>query len=97
LQDYLVLRNDEDIHILDDPVPEEKSRGDSRTMQLEAFEACRFQNGFASEGMLCNEPPIPLRVLDFLETKDILRLSLVCRSAHQAAHLLFKREVWALQ
>jgi hypothetical protein len=61
MQDLLVLRDDEGILVLDDPKAEDESRGDSRTLELEAFEACRFQNGFASEGLLCNEPPIPLR------------------------------------
>jgi hypothetical protein len=30
---------------------------------VEATKMCRFQTGFAAEGMLCNEPPIPLRML----------------------------------
>ncbi len=65
----------------------------SREAELDAFMACRFQKGFAAEGMLCHEPPIPLRVLDFLETQDILSLSMVCKSAHQASHCLLEREV----
>ncbi len=89
----LVLRNNEDIFVLDDWQRKDKLREESRESELDAFKACRFQQGFASEGMLCNEPPIPLRVLDYLEASDLLRLSLVCKSAHQAAHLLFEREV----
>jgi hypothetical protein len=43
--------------------------------------------------MLCNNPPIPLRVLDFLHTEDLLNLSLVCKATHQAGHVLLQREV----
>jgi hypothetical protein len=85
----------EDIIILDWP-EEDRARESAREAELAAFRACRFQQGFASEGMLCNEPPIPLRVLDFLEAQDILRLSLVSKCTHQAAHVLFKREVCAV-
>ncbi len=67
-----------------------------RQTELAAFRACRFRQGFASQGMLCNEPPIPLRVLDFLEARDLITLSLVSKSTHQAAHLLFEREVCIL-
>jgi hypothetical protein len=73
--------------------PDSGPREERRKSELAAFRACRFQQGFASEGMLCNEPPIPLRVLDFLGARDLLRLSLVCKSTHQAAHVLLKREV----
>jgi hypothetical protein len=56
---------------------------------------CRFREGFASEGMLCNKPPMPLRVLDFLEhTEDLFNLSLVCKATHKAGHVLLQREVW---
>jgi hypothetical protein len=58
-----------------------------------ATNMCRFQTGFAAEGMLCNEPPIPLRVLDFLGTYELVNLSLVCKATHQAGHVLLKREV----
>ncbi len=54
---------------------------------------CAFKAGFAPEGMLCNVPPIPLRVLDFLGTYDIVNLSLVCKAMHQAGHVLLEREV----
>jgi hypothetical protein len=61
---------------------------------LVATTECHFQKGFASEGMLCNTPPIPLRVLDFLEhTEDLLNLALVCKATHQAGHVLLQREV----
>ncbi len=61
---------------------------------LVATTQCRFQKGFASEVMLCNAPPIPLRVLDFLEhTEDLLNLALVCKATHQAGHVLLQREV----
>jgi hypothetical protein len=88
------MRDNGDVFLRDDVQAEDKSREASRVAELEAFRACPFQQGFASEGMLCNEPPIPLRVLDFLEAQDIVNLSLVCKSMHQAAHVLFKREVW---
>jgi hypothetical protein len=58
-----------------------------------ATNMCRFRTGFAAEGMLCNEPPIPLRVLDFLGTYELVNLSLVCKATHQAGHVLLKREV----
>jgi hypothetical protein len=55
---------------------------------------CRFQEGFASQGMLCNNPPIPLRVLDFLDhTPDLVNLALVSKATHQAGHYLLQREV----
>ncbi len=60
---------------------------------LSAYETCAFKFGLASEGMLCNEPPIPLRVLDFLGTYELVNLSLVCKATHQAGHILLKREV----
>jgi hypothetical protein len=58
-----------------------------------AYGTCAFKSGFAAEGMLCNEPPIPLRVLDFLGTYELVNLSLVCKATHQAGHVLLKREV----
>jgi hypothetical protein len=94
VQDYLVLRDSGNVFLRDDVQAEDKAREVSRVAQLDAFRACPFQQGFASEGLLCNEPPLPLRVLDFLEGQDIINLSLVCKSMHQAAHVLFKREVW---
>jgi hypothetical protein len=61
---------------------------------LASTSQCCFQKGFASEGMLCNDPPIPLRVLDFLEhPDDMLNLALVCKATHQAYHALLQREV----
>jgi hypothetical protein len=61
---------------------------------LAATAHCHFREGVASEGMLCNDPPIPLRVLDFLEhAEDLLNLALVCKATHQAGHVLLKREV----
>jgi hypothetical protein len=54
---------------------------------------CACKTGFAAEGMLCNEPPIPLRVLDFLGTYELINLSLVCKATHQASHILLGREV----
>jgi hypothetical protein len=67
-----------------------------RAKILAATASCRFRQGFASEGMLCNHPPIPLRVLDFLDTQDMLNLSLVCKTTHKAGHVLLQREVrWA--
>ncbi len=61
---------------------------------LAASANCRFRAGFAAEGMLCDDPPLPLRVLDFLEdTEDLLNLALVCKAMHQAGHALLKREV----
>jgi hypothetical protein len=55
---------------------------------------CRFQQGFASQGMLCNDPPIPLRVLDFLEhTADLVNLAMVSKATHHAGHYLLRREV----
>ncbi len=57
---------------------------------------CRFQEGFASGGMLCNDPPIPLRVLDFLDdSEDLLNLALVSKATHQAGHFLLQRELTA--
>jgi hypothetical protein len=61
--------------------------------QLTATRKCAFKAGFAAEGMLCNEPPIPLRVLDFLGTYELINLSLVCKAMHQAGHVLLEREV----
>ncbi len=61
--------------------------------QAAATQTCPFKSGFASEGMLCNEPPIPLRVLDFLETYELVNLSLLCKATHQAGHVLLEREV----
>jgi hypothetical protein len=94
MQDYLVLRSNGEVHVREGQQSSDPSGEERREAQLEVFRACRFEQGFASEGMLCHEPPIPLRVLDFLDTQDLLRLSLVCKSTHQAAHILFKREVW---
>jgi hypothetical protein len=88
------MRGNGNVFLRDVVQAEDKSREASRVAELDAFRACPFQQGFASEGMLCNEPPIPLRVLDFLEAQDMINLSLVCKSMHQAAHVLFKREVW---
>jgi hypothetical protein len=67
--------------------------GPSSLAVLAAAPKCRFREGFAAEGMLCNNPPIPLRVLDFLETEDLLNLALVCKATHQAGHVLLQREV----
>ncbi len=89
-----MLEDNDDIAVREAKQDVRLSREILRRPELEAFRACRFQKGYASEGMLCDEPPIPLRVLDFLEARDLVRLSLVCKSTHQAAHLLFKREVW---
>lgn len=61
---------------------------------LDAYKACRFQAGFAPEGFLCHEPPIPLRVLDFLEARDLVNLSRMCKRTHHAGHVQFQREVW---
>eukprot|EP00884_Botryococcus_braunii_P021720 jgi/Botrbrau1/8231/Bobra.0392s0027.1 len=63
---------------------------------LAAFQDCRFQNNFASEGMLMNDPPIPLRVLGYLGTQDLLNLSRVCKATHYAAHHLLIREAAVL-
>jgi hypothetical protein len=93
MQGYLVLRNNDDISVADVWQSQSHPREQLREPELAAFRACPFQQGFTSEGMLCNEPPIPLRVLDFLEAADILRLSLVSKCTHQAAHMLFQREV----
>lgn len=92
LQDYLVLRDGE-LTVRDVWLPESECREVSRETELDNFRACRFREGFASVGMLCNKPPIPLRVLDFLEAEDLLTLSRVCKATHQAAHVLFMREV----
>jgi hypothetical protein len=54
---------------------------------------CALRTGFAAEGMLCDTPPIPLRVLDFLGTYELINLSLVCKAMHQAGHVLLEREV----
>jgi hypothetical protein len=54
---------------------------------------CAFKSGFAAEGMLCDHPPIPLRVLDFLGAYELVNLSLVCKATHQAGHVLLEREV----
>jgi hypothetical protein len=67
--------------------------GDPTASWAPPTETCRFKSGFASEGMLCNEPPIPLRVLDFLGTYELVNLSLVCKATHQAGHVLLEREV----
>ncbi len=68
--------------------------GPSSHAVLAATPNCRFREGFASVGMLCNNPPIPLRVLDFLpHTEDLLNLALVCKATHQAGHVLLQREV----
>jgi hypothetical protein len=75
------------------PQHEDLEREASRAAELDAFKACNFQQGFASEGMLCNEPPIPLRALHYLEARDLVRLSLVCKRTHHAAHALLTREV----
>ncbi len=96
LQDCLVPKNHDDVRMRNRQQEVKKSREIQRDKQLNRFRACRLQKGFTSEGMLCDEPPIPLRVLDFLDAQDTLRMSLVCKSAHQAAHLLFKREVGPL-
>jgi hypothetical protein len=100
MQDYLFLTQDNKVCVRG---PQDKDQGPealeclareaSREAELAAFRGCRFQRGNASEGRLCNEPPIPLRVLDFLEARDLLSMSLVCKSTHQAAHLLFEWEV----
>jgi hypothetical protein len=58
-----------------------------------ATQTCALKAGFASEGMLCNEPPIPLRVLDFLGTYELVNLSVVCKATHQAGHVLLECEV----
>jgi hypothetical protein len=63
-----------------------------REGHLQQFKACQVR-GHASEGMLCNTPPIPLRVADFLDAADLLNLALVCKATHEASHLLFDREV----
>ncbi len=76
-----------------DALPVPKDAPDRKSM-LAATAYCRFREGFASEGMLCNNPPIPLRVLDFLQhTEDLLNLALVCKATHRAGHVLLKREV----
>ncbi len=94
MQECLYLMSNEDVFVSAWPwQPDSGPREERRKFELAAFRACRFQQGFASEGMLCNEPPIPLRVLDFLGARDLLRLSVVCKSTHQAAHVLLKREV----
>jgi hypothetical protein len=61
--------------------------------QAAVTQTCALKSGFAAEGMLCNEPPIPLRVLDFLGTYELVNLSLVCKAMHQAGHVLLQREV----
>ncbi len=93
VQDCLAVTDNVEVGVRVTGREEDDSREASREAELDAFTACRFQKGFASEGMLCHEPPIPLRVLDFLETRDILNLSMVCKSAHQASHRLLEREV----
>jgi hypothetical protein len=67
--------------------------GELMMRQAAAVQKCAFKTGFAAEGMLCNEPPIPLRVLDFLGTYELVNLSLVCKATHQAGHVLLEREV----
>jgi hypothetical protein len=63
-------------------------------IELAAAWQCRFREGYASEGMLCNDPPIPLRILDFLENpEDLLNLASVCKATHQAGHVQLQREV----
>jgi hypothetical protein len=61
--------------------------------QAAMTQTCAFKSGFAAEGMLCTEPPIPLRVLDFLGTYELVNLSLVCKAMHQAGHVLLEPEV----
>ncbi len=76
-----------------DALPLPKDGPDSVSI-LAAPSDCHFQEGFAAEGMLCNNPPIPLRVLDFLEDKqDLLNMALVSKATHQAGHVLLRREV----
>jgi hypothetical protein len=71
----------------------QESPGNVMVRRGAAMHTCRFRSGFAAGGMLCNEPPIPLRVLDFLGTYELVNLSLVCKAMHQAGHLLLEREV----
>ncbi len=93
LQDVLVVRP-EGLFARDPDTTEGAEDRPDRLSSLAATSHCPFQEGFASEGMLCDNPPIPLRVLDFLEhTEDLLNLSVVCKATHQAGHVLLQREV----
>jgi hypothetical protein len=78
-------------------MPEQKEpklpHGELTMRQGTAVQKCALKTGFAAEGMLCDHPPIPLRVLDFLETYELVNLSLVCKATHQAGHVLLEREV----
>lgn len=98
LQDYLVMERDGELSLRDIWKKPDKEREASRVAELNAFKACPFQLGFkfASNGMLCDVPPIPIRTLDFLEAQDLVNLSRVCKATHQAAHFLLEREVWAI-
>lgn len=88
LQHKLIVRPDN--HVLFNPelAADTPDRAAEREAQLERFCNCRFREGFAGKGMLCHSPPLPLRLLDFLDAADLLSLSLVCKATHQASHYL---------
>lgn len=95
LQDYLQVKNNGEVFVHLNGMKEDKSRAASRVAELEAFRNCPFQKGFAPDGLLCTEPPIPLQVVKYLTAQDLVNLSLVCKATHQAAHVLLQREVWS--
>jgi hypothetical protein len=93
MQDVVVLRPSGMFARSPDAVPGPPTVPDPLSA-LAATLGCPFRGGYACEGMLCNTPPIPLRVLDFLEhTEDLMNLALVCKSTHRAGHVLLQREV----
>jgi hypothetical protein len=93
MQRLLVLRPG-GLYAIRQGAPKQRMGGRQRAALLAATSDCRFKDGFASEGMLCDQPPIPLRVLDFLEAGgDLANLALVCKATHKAGHVLLNREV----
>eukprot|EP00884_Botryococcus_braunii_P021723 jgi/Botrbrau1/8234/Bobra.0392s0029.2 len=91
LLDILELRGP-NVVLNPDRTPDTDAQAAIREAQLQRFLVCPLKDGYASEGLLCNSPPIPLRVLDFLDASDILNLSLVCKDTHHGSHHLFRRE-----
>jgi hypothetical protein len=95
MQDGLVLRRKGIFAQSLDTVQGPEDSPDPVQSMIAAMHCCS-QEGFASEGMLCNDPPIPLRVLDFLDdSKDLLNLAMVCKATHQAGHVLLQRKLTA--
>lgn len=93
MQPFLEVRDGNHVVFKDGLEEDTPARASEREAQLESFRRCRFQEGFASEGMLCNSPPLPLGVLDYLDAGDLLNLFLVCKATHRASHYLLHREV----